>query len=258
MNYLKVRLRRVGYVNTMTSDLVPGGSWHWTSYFRLSDMAMGIEYAKLFDQYRIVRASAQWIPSWTKPSYNEAVALQNDPKAAALSTTKVIRPVEPPMVVYGIDRDLGDHPTVGKWEDLINRPGFRLTQFNHPISQSIAYPTILTAVDEGTGGTATWNAQRKAPWLDTDEPGIKHYGFRWAMLQPRDYHTNPTETTALTWTCVITYWLQFRRRITSVLTGTSNTNIHGADQMDDDTGPASGDEPWDGRDDAGPVAVAGT
>jgi len=256
LNHVVLRVRHLDNVyKDGVNALDSGKEYAWTSLFTVDKAGATAKlYATLFDQYRIKSVTQTWIPPWSgKDSFGDAVDRIN-PKATG-ELARRNRPAQPPMVVYGIDRDLGDTPEFVWFEDLMNRPGFKMHQCNGSFSITVPYPTVLQSTK--SDGDAEWNTQKRAPWLDTTDTDIPHYGTRVVFKQPPDWLTSSPETTGLVFTVVKTYVIEFRGRIASRISG-SNTFNGATNEMADSGSPPADDTAYDGRDTGGNLTVAGS
>lgn len=153
---------RTTYLSNQTLTCNGDGFAADTHAFRFADLgADTTKFQALFDVYKIRKIVMEMIPvSTNNPTNNEGTTPQ-------LFAAKII---------YAKDYD--DDTTPTSIENLLNRKGSYLTNFNSKKAISLSPATAVPIYD----GTLSYGyKQDRNSWLDCNDPNIKYYGIKLAL-----------------------------------------------------------------------------
>lgn len=153
---------RSTYLSNQTLTCDASGFAADTHAFRFADL--GTDTAKfqgLFDVYKLRKVVFEMIPvSTNNPTNNEGLTPQ----------------IFAPKIIYAKDYD--DDSTPSSIENLLNRKGSYLTNFN---SKKRLTLNPATAVPTYDGSLSYGYKQDRNSWLDCNDPNVKYYGIKMAL-----------------------------------------------------------------------------
>ncbi len=152
--------------------------------FQLNTLPNYTELTNLYDQYRIVCVEVRFIPSVT----------------TALTGASVDNLL--PRIATVADFNDGSLPT--NLTSLQQYQSYRADLFNKVITRKI-YPRTATAI-YNNGATSGYAFNDQPTWVDTANPGVQHYGMKWAMVWP----VAGTGTSVTKFTVEFVHHLEFR------------------------------------------------
>jgi hypothetical protein len=141
--------------------------------FDLNTTTDAANFQALFDQWRILQISVQFVPNTTGP-YQGPVYTVIDYDDANVPTTIA---------------SLLEYDTLE-----ITQPGTMITRTFTPKMAVAAYSGVFTSFAQGRAGT----------WIDVASPSVQHYGLKWGIAAL----AGGTTTQIYTVTCTVVY--QFR------------------------------------------------
>lgn len=153
---------RTVYLANQTLTCDASGFAADTHAFRFADLGTDTtKFQALFDVYKIRKIVFEMIPvSTNNPTNNEGATPQ----------------IFAPKIIYAKDYD--DDTTPTSIENLLNRKGAYLTNFN---SRKTCALSPTTAVPIYDGSLSYGYKQDRNSWLDCNDPNVKYYGIKLAL-----------------------------------------------------------------------------
>jgi len=156
-------------------------------------------YSQLYDRYRINMVKIRFIKVADTAIFPEEVAL-----GVALG--------RPNMGRFAYKYDMEDNTAPANFTALEASTSAKVLQYISKRSLVFKlYPKVLQLTGNPAGGITGTSVSKRRVWLPTNQPGVPHYGFKFAI----QYNTGgavyqPATVAAMRCEYQIEYWLSFK------------------------------------------------